>query len=598
VRKPTRKPSRPPRVAERRKPARAQLIAARRPAERPTAVHPVAPWANREVPFTDGEYRKLYDFAPVNWMVLDGRAVILDISLAGSEMLGAATRFLAGTPLLTLTDTESRPLLLDHMRRCRNTAEPVETELMLRNRQGARIAVRLYTRRLLFVGTHLYPTAAIDITEQRATERARQLAEAERDRAEAARRTAQAAEAAKDRLIAVVSHELRNPLSPALLAAVSLQQMADLPERAKAMAAMIRRNIELEARLIDDLLDVARAARGQLDLRMGHVDLHDILRQAVHVCAPAAAGKSVTIADVLTGARPFVRGDAARLQQVFWNLISNAVKFSPRGGQVIVRTTCDKGDIVRVSVRDFGSGMDEETVNMLFSPFERPRAGTGVRSGLGVGLTIAKSIVDAHGGRIWGYSEGPERGSLFEVELAITEQVRATAPAVPAPDLMPNDAVPNDAVATGAVPNDDERTPGASKRREQRDAAPRPEPDKKGRLLIVEDHLDTGATLAACLEEQGYDVRLVRTVAAGIQALNESWDAILSDIDLTDGSGLDIARAARARFGQGPQLIAVSGFGMIGDIQRSRDAGFDAHLVKPVTADEVVRLLEQIPATR
>ena len=557
MRKPTRKPARQARGGPRRKPVRAQLAMRRQHAVDPPATHA---WPVHGTPFTDREYRKLYDFAPVNWLVLDGAAIILDVNLNCGQTLGASPRLLIGTPLRMFTAEDSRQALIDHMRRCRDQDAPVETELTLRTRQGLPVSVRLYSRRIVFDGAHLYPTAAIDITLQRAMERAQQRAEAARDRADAARQTAQAAEAAKDRLIARVSHELRNPLSPALLAAAALQQMAELPARAKSMAAMISRNIELEARLIDDLLDMARASRGQLDLRMNCVDLHDIVRNAVHVCSPTAAAKSVTITSDLDAEQHFVYGDSARLQQVVWNLLNNAIKFSARGGELLVRTDSDEEGLIRVSVRDFGIGMTQDIIDNLFSPFEQPRATGESRAGLGLGLTIAKSIIDAHGGRIWAYSDGLDRGSLFEVELTTA----------PAPVATPN------ADATNT-----------------KKAAQRPH----GRLLVVEDDADTGSTLASCLEERGYSVRLVSTLADGLRALDEPWQAILSDINLPDGSGLDIARAARRSIGPRTVLVALSGFGMTGDLKRSRDAGFDAHLVKPVGADEVVRVLEQVPAT-
>ncbi len=526
-----------------------------RPRIRPAPRRSVAA-APREA--TGFEYRRLFDLAPVIWMVVDGNGIILDINTGGGEALQAKPRFIVGTPLRMWLSAASRPLHLEHFRRCRESDGVVETTLTLKDTTaGPGAIVRFCSRRSRHDGQVVFPSVAIDISEQEHIDRQRVAAERQRDLAEQERLSARAAEKAKDRLIATVSHELRNPLSPALMAASNLANWPGLPDRARHMAAIIKRNIQLEARLIDDLLDVARATRGQMDLRLECVDVHDPLRRAIQSCAEAARAKQVTISTDLRADPRHVRADEARLQQVFWNLLHNAIKFSPAEGQVTVRTSTSRESMVVVSVRDFGSGIDAATLRKLFSPFDHPRGGTDSRAGLGLGLSIARSIVELHGGQIWASSEGPGRGSTFEVDLPVARSlpgdVPVSAPAVPVPPAVGSPA--------------------------------------RGRALVVEDHEDAASVLALCLSQEGYDVTVVSTLAEGLAALRAHFDVVVSDVGLGDGSGLDIARSAVTSPAPPAHLIALSGYGAQHDIQASRDAGFDHHLVKPIDPARLLQLL-------
>jgi PAS domain S-box-containing protein len=507
-----------------------------------------------EPALTVDEYRQLFDSAPVFWMVLDGNGVILDINAAACAALAARRDFVVGMPLLIWTHTGSRAGAIEHFRRCRASDEPVESELQLqpRGNQAAPLLVRLNSRRVDLRGQALFATIATDISEKQGLDMALLAAERQRDLAEEERRAARAAEAAKDRLIATVSHELRNPLSPALIAASAMMQIRELPKLARDMSAVIKRNIELEARLIDDLLDVARATRGQLDLRLQDADVHEVILRALESCGEAAHSKGVTIDVNLTAEHHHARADEARLQQVFWNLLHNAIKFSPEGARVAVRTTSSECSVLTVSVRDFGPGMDEATLQKLFSPFEQPRAPSAGRAGLGLGLTIARNIVELHHGRIWARSDGS--GSVFEVELATIQP--------PADSDAPMPWSRLDATTAG------------------------------GRVLIVEDNADTGMLLSRFLTTHGYEVTLARSLAEGLTALERRWDAVLSDIGLGDGSGLEIARRTRRLDQQPEHLVALSGYGTDSDRAASREAGFDTHLVKPVDLEELLALLD------
>jgi len=501
-------------------------------------------------------YSELYEFAPIIWMVLDASGIIRDINPAALTALQIDRALIVGTPLRIWVDPDDRALQLDHMRRCRATDELIETRLRLRSRSGDVLTVRLYSISSRVDGQLVFPSVAIDISDQEVLEQARRTAERQRDLAEHERRAARAAEAAKDRLIATVSHELRNPLTPALMAASTLAGLPDLPDQVRHMATIIKRNIQLEARLIDDLLDVARATRGQLDLRLQVHDVHGILRQAIDAAEPAARARSIAIGEDFHSGKRHVRADDVRLQQVFWNLLSNAIKFSEPGSRILVCTSvgADADDVLLVTVRDFGVGIDGQTIEKLFTPFEQPRVPVGGRAGLGLGLSIARNIIDLHGGQIWATSEGTDTGSTFEVQLPL---------------------VPCEAVESAMLS----------------ESTPHPAASPKGAALIVEDHPDSGAMLSACLSQEGYTVTVVSTLKAGLKALKKRWDVVLSDIGLGDGSGLDIARSASASRTPPGHLIALSGFGTANDIQASQDAGFEHHLVKPVDPAQLLKLL-------
>lgn len=266
-------------------------------------------------------------------------------------------------------------------------------------------------------GRHLgFAVVCRDLSAQRATaeERERLLAAAQ-----AARASAVAASQAKDQFLAVLSHELRTPLTPVTMAAYALGREPGLSEPARRAVDMIRRNLIVETQLIDDLLEVSRIVHGKLELQLDPVDVHAVVRHALETCEEEIARRGLRLTVALRARRRRVRGDARRLQQVFWNLLKNAVKFTPEGGVITVRTSNPTPDRVRVEVTDTGLGMDAATLARIFAPFEQ--AGPEVTrryGGLGLGLSIAHAVVAAHGGQLSAASAGPGRGATFEVELS------------------------------------------------------------------------------------------------------------------------------------------------------------------------------------
>ena len=236
--------------------------------------------------------------------------------------------------------------------------------------------------------------------------------------AQLARDEAEAAARAKDQFLAVLSHELRTPLTPVLMSVYAMLADTALPQKVQSVMQMIQRNIQLEARLIDDLLDLSRITHNKVELQLEDIDLHEVVRNAVEVCRGDIDGKQLILVVELEAPRHQVRGDAARLQQVFWNLLKNAAKFTPRGGRLSVQSYNYKGTI-RVDVTDTGMGIDRHLLPKIFAPFEQGggSAFSAQFGGLGLGLAISKATIDAHGGRLSANSEGKNTGAVFTVEL-------------------------------------------------------------------------------------------------------------------------------------------------------------------------------------
>ncbi|HEV7506565.1 MAG TPA: ATP-binding protein [Thermoanaerobaculia bacterium] len=379
---------------------------------------------------------------------------------------------------------------------------------------------------------------------------------------------AQAANLAKDQFLATLSHELRTPLTPVLAVISSLEGDDRLEAKVRDSLAMVRRNVELEARLIDDLLDLTRISRGKLELSRRPTDLRQIVEQAIETCCgqDMASGRLSIVKD-LAAADQTVWADAPRLSQVFWNLLNNAIKFTPEGGTITVRSWFETDEIV-VQVSDTGVGIRLEALGHIFNAFEQGDLGTARRfGGLGLGLAISKAIVELHGGRLSAESEGVDHGATFTVRLPVGRS-----------RLEP-------AVSVG----------------EERRGAPRPEAGRPLHILLAEDHIDTAEALAALLEGLGHRITVAGTVAGGLAAAAEaaaadrSVDLVISDLGLPDGSGLELMRElARLYRLTG---IALSGYGMEEDVRKSRQAGFARHLTKPVTLDLLKDVIDQVRGT-
>ena len=394
-----------------------------------------------------------------------------------------------------------------------------------------------------------------DVTERR---RADEALRAAKEQAEQASR-------AKDQFMAVLSHELRTPLTPILATVSFVEKRSDVPEDVRVEIGALRRNVELETRLVNDLLDMTRLGRGKVVLHPEVVDALGAIHHAVQNVQKEIEQKELDLTLSLRARNPYIWGDPDRIQQVLVNLLQNAVKFTPREGSVTVRCTND-GLSVRIEVKDTGVGIDPEVLPRLFSPFEQgERTVTRKFGGLGLGLSIAKSLVDMHKGTLTAASDGSGKGASFVLTLGAVSGIAEDGPA---PGLV------LDAPAAGARPAT-RPAPGGG------DAGVKPgETPKGGQILLVEDHEDTRRIVAKILGSFGYSVKTAGSVAEAMElADREHIDLLVSDIGLPDGSGHDVMRHVGKH---GVKGIALSGFGQDEDIRRSAEAGFETHLVKPV----------------
>jgi signal transduction histidine kinase/ActR/RegA family two-component response regulator len=378
-----------------------------------------------------------------------------------------------------------------------------------------------------------------------------------------ARAEAEAANHAKDRFMASLSHELRTPLTPVLAVIASLEKEVSLLVNNRL--ATVRRNVELEARLIDDLLDVARISRGKLELKPEVADLREVVGHALDACCPPGESKRVRFEiDLPEGEDLRLWADAPRLTQVFWNLMTNALKFTPEG-PIRVRAWKDEatGEI-SAEVSDRGIGIEPRRLSQIFDAFEQgQRSITRQYGGLGLGLAITKAIVELHGGRIEAESDGPGQGATFRLRLPVG--------AAHLPDRGPDQPLERPAAA----------------------AAPPAQSDRPLHILLVEDHADTADAMEALLSVVGYRITVAGNARDALAAAEAAAiDLVISDVGLPDASGLELMTQLKGRF----QLrgIALTGYGMEEDLQRSREAGFERHLTKPVSPQALQDAIREV----
>ena len=375
---------------------------------------------------------------------------------------------------------------------------------------------------------------------------------------EAAYREAKEANARKDQFLARLSHELRTPLTPILAAVSSIDDSPPTGPELDETFRLIRRNVELEARLIDDLLDITRISHGKLELDLRPADVHDLIRLALDICRPTAQAKRVALTDRLEASHHCAHADTARMQQVFWNLLNNAIKFTPAGGRVEIRTRDGADGRLEVEVSDTGMGIPPEKIDRIFTAFEQGDAKvTREYGGLGLGLAICKALVAAHGGEISASSGGLNAGAAFRVAIraAADETCR---PEAASPRVAPTMAAP-----------------------------------VSWSVLLVEDHADSARVLTALLRRRGYKVYHANTVAEA-QALyrSEPVDVIVSDLGLPDGNGLDLIKELQA-IRKVPSIV-LSGYGEAEAQASSLEAGVQEHLTKPVEWPRLEAALQRV----
>jgi signal transduction histidine kinase len=355
----------------------------------------------------------------------------------------------------------------------------------------------------------------------------------------------------KDEFLAMLGHELRNPLAPVSAALEVMRLRADDPLRTANAREVVARQITQMTRLVDDLLDVSRITRGQIELRDESVVLPALIERAVEVARPLIDERGHRLSLDLPEQPLVFRGDHARLEQVVINLLSNAAKYTDVGGRIWLRVSLDGGDLV-LSVKDSGEGLTPEFCERAFDLFvQGPDTRSMARGGLGLGLTLVRRLVQLHGGTIEAHSDGPGTGSEFIARLPYVPATHAAAP--------------------GGSPS--------------RAALTQPR-----RILVVDDNVDAAEALAELLREYGHNVRTAHGAGSGItEALRMRPEVVLLDISMPDADGYEVARRLRTDLA-GTTLIALTGYGEHRHRQLSREAGFEHHLTKPVD----IRRLEEL----
>lgn len=397
--------------------------------------------------------------------------------------------------------------------------------------------------------------ALFDSTDRRRYEQ--ELLEA-RKRAEQAARALETVLSQKTEFSAILAHELRNPLAPIRNALELMHQSGNDAAVTARAAATMRRQVAQMVRLVDDLFEVSRTDQGKLSLHKLPVDLLSLIHHAAEASLSILEDAGVRYSATLPDAPIYIEADAVRLAQVIGNILNNASKFTPRGGSVsLVLERMESEAVLRI--RDTGIGIASDQLPRIFELFVQADSPLESRSGLGIGLTLAKTLVERHGGRISVHSEGVGRGTEFVVALPALSETPASvakSSSSPAADVV---------------------------------AAPR-------RVLVVDDNRDSVEMLALLLTFSGHEVRTADDGMAAVEtAASFQPHVVLLDIGLPTMNGYEAARRIRMQAGMRPLLVAVTGWGQAGDRRKATDAGFDAHLLKPVDHDELTRLIASVP---
>lgn len=367
----------------------------------------------------------------------------------------------------------------------------------------------------------------------------------------------------KDEFLASLGHELRNPLAPIRTSVSLLTHLYPDAAPVARIRDMVERQVKLLTRLVDDLLDVARISQGKLTLQLQHIELHAVMESAVETVQPMLQSRAHHLSLELPTEPLWINGDPVRLAQAIGNLLHNAAKFTNRGGQITLRVSTLPGQRVSIAVHDNGIGITSYNLPRIFNMFAQgATAHDRVHDGLGIGLSLVSTLAHMHGGSVHASSPGIDQGSSFELILPLLSPAASTAAGpTPEPAAMPAMA----------------RTPGNGGRR----------------LLLVDDNLDSSEVMGELLTAMGHEVYLANDADRALAlARAHQPDVIILDIGMPKVDGYALARMLRAEpaFAH-TRLIAHTGFGSAQDRQKTRDAGFDFHLVKPANFDDLERSL-------
>ena len=349
---------------------------------------------------------------------------------------------------------------------------------------------------------------------------------------------------AKDRFLAMLSHELRTPLNPVMAIVSSILEDALLPASHREDLEVVLRNVKLETRLIDDLLDFHRLINGKIEIVRHPVEIHEVLQSVLQICRVDLVERKQRLVLSFRAEHSTVSGEMARIQQIFWNLLKNAIKFTPVEGTIEIATECTPDAVIQISFKDTGRGILPAELPHVFAAFEQGDSRTAQEfGGLGLGLAIARTFVEKHGGTITVSSEGRGKGACFTISLPLT------------------------------VASESEIAPPAG--------GNAPDPTATVRILLVDDHADTLVTLARLLGRVGHNVVSAKNGAEALSVFKQhEFDLVISDLGLPDCTGFELI--AKIRETSQVPALAMSGYGMETDIVKSMNAGFNEHLTKPV----------------
>lgn len=384
-----------------------------------------------------------------------------------------------------------------------------------------------------------------------------------------ARAAAEQANHAKDHFLAALSHELRTPLTPVLALLSDLcTNASSLPKKITRDLETMRRNVELESRLIDDLLDLTRISQGKLELHLTPVPLGEVIEDAIKTCLPELKARDLNLVRDITEPERMILVDGARITQILWNLLKNSIKFTPAGGSITIRTRIHESaelPQLTIEVEDTGKGIESSHLQRLFKAFEQgDRQITRQFGGLGLGLAISRAIAESHLGTLTANSLGPGLGSTFTLSLPLQNADKSAFETNPVA-LKPSVLSPPSATVS-----------------------------QPWRILLVEDHTDTAVSLHTLLTRRGYSVEVAKDVTTALQHVNkQEFDILVSDLGLPDGTGYELMSQLAVRC---PSLrgIALSGYGMDEDIRKCFVAGFSEHLVKPVKISQLEEALNRL----
>jgi signal transduction histidine kinase len=482
-------------------------------------------------------YTELYDFAPVGYATLDGNSTILEVNLVGAAMLAKERTRVIGQRFALAVTAATRPAFQAFLDTLREQDEAT-CEVALAGHGGRDLHVHIAgVREQDDDGKDWRCRVALtDTTDLKAAED--RLRESDRN---------------KSRFLAMLSHELRNPLAPIRNSIYLLEHAEPGSEQATGAREILRRQTEQLTRLVADLLDMTRISRGKIELQRGRVDLRDVVRKTADDLLSLFDQSEVELRVEHAAGPVWVDADEARIVQVVGNLLHNAAKFTPARGTVTVGVATPEGR-AELYVRDTGVGLEREHVERVFEPFaQADNSLARTKGGLGLGLALVKGLVEAHGGSVRARSEGRGRGAEFVVTLPLSNRGAAV----------------------------------------ERQAAASP-PASGLSVVVIEDHIDAGRSLAFVLELHGCRVQVARDGRSGIVLARELRpDVVLCDIGLPDLDGYDVARTLRQDVAlRSTRLIALSGYAQQEDRERAKEAGFDAHLAKPPSVDELWAVIE------